>query len=674
MACRKVDVYLKRECEMKPISILIILLFAFTLAACGGGGSSGPAPMAPEEPMEPMEPEPTPEEQAAADAAMKAANDAATTANAAAMAAMDAVNAATLADSMAASDAATAATAAAQAATAAATAVMAGDMATVDAANAAAMAANDAADAANMAASDLNMAEADAQAEAERMAAAEQARIMGLTAAIADPDGDGMVPESGELHHRNRPSAAITFDDDMIVVGGDTLRKNDTNIKNDYEFGNTPAAAEIELPGFDGAVYRRTTEKGAMDTVTVYTDVEEAGDVLFNDFFIATGDDGAQTDDADGFTVTDVTDAQQTAAGEDGETQYDMITFAANVSPAAKHIMSSRIPTTPGTNVIEPTVSRGTGTGGADELIYVFTGSFYGVSGTFRCASACVITLGSGEDDVFTVVDGVSGTPGPVVLTFRPENTVNDTEDQLVVAGVTKDDDYMAFGYWMQTSGSGDNMKYGVGVFEDGAMPYGGATASTEIQQLTGKATYDGSATGMYARKELTVQDGRAVVGNPVDAGQFSADVSLTAYFNNVITVADATVANIDSISNAQRFSISGTVDNFQDASGDMIDSGWSVNLGKASFATFANDGTISAATNSFSGSTGSGSMVGEWEGTFYGDAADKVAADFTDITGGQTAAQQAATANATNYPTSVAGEFTGHFTNGHVIGAFGAK
>ena len=660
---------------MKPISILIILLFAFALAACGGGGSSGPAPMTPEEPTEPMEPEPTPEEQAAADAAMQAANDAATAANAAAMAAMDAVNAATLADSMAASDAATAATAAAQAATDAAAAVMAGDMATVDAANAAAMVANDAAETANMAASDLTMAEADGQEAAEQMAAAEQARIMGLTAAIADPDGDGKLPEPGELHHRNRPSAAITFEDDMISVGGDTLRENDTDIKNAYEFGNTPAAAEIELTGFDGAVYQRTTEKGAMDTVTVYTDVEDAGDVLFNDFFIQTGD-GAQTDTADGFTVTDVTEAQQTAAGEDGETRYDTITFAADVSPAAKHIKSSRIPTTPGTNVIQSTVSRGTGTDGADELIYVFTGSFYGVPGTFTCASACVITLGSGEDDVFTVVDGVSGSPTAVALTFRPENTVDDTEDQLVVAGVTKDDDYLAFGYWMQTSGSGDNMKYGVGVFADGAKPYGadidGSDASAQIQQLAGKATYDGSATGMYARKELTVQDGRAVVGNPVDAGQFSADVSLTAYFCNAEPT-DATVESASSISDDQRFSISGTVDNFQDANGDMVDSTWSVKLGKASFATFANDGTISAATNSFSGSTGSGSMAGEWEGTFYGDATDKAAADFTGITGGQTAAQQAATANATNYPTSVAGEFTGHFTNGHVIGAFGA-
>ena len=634
---------------MKLTSILIILLFAFVLAACGGGGGSSSTPEVPTTPEEPTEPEgPTAEEQAAADAAIMAANDAATAANAAAMAATDAVSAASLADTMAASDAATAATTAAQAATAAAAAVMAGDMATVDAANAAAMAANDAADAANMAASDLNMAEADAQEAEKQRIAAEQARIMGLTMAIADPDGDGNFPEGDELSTNKRPSATMTYEvggDGEIKVGDDTLGKNDINIRNANEFSEK-SEDRIDLTNFDVSVHERVNAKGATDTLTVYSDADEAGDEPFNEYF----DNAAATASGDARVIPAGIDsiADATQDPETGKTVYNTITFGNDFSTVTKYISSSNIPTTPGTRLVQPSTIKNAQN--QDVIVYTFSGSFFGVPGTYQCASACVISLANTPDATFTVVDGPGSTTN-VVLTFKPTTTVNDTHDVHMVADVTPDTDYHSFGYWEQTSAKG---VVSVGVFSGGSMPYAQATdgtfPTTALDALNGTATYEGSAAGLYARKEFSVTDGD-VVGTPVAAGQFSADVELTANFGNTST---AGVVDAGHISANEMFTISGTVDNFQDASGDMI-SNWSMTLNSAHLRAGAADN--SEYTGSFSGTTGKDTQ-GQWTGALFGDST-------ADTTAGENAA--------TMYPSGITGEFTGHFTDGHVIGAFGA-
>ncbi len=637
---------LKRENEMKLTSILIILLFAFTLVACGGGGGSSRTPDPMPDPEMPVEP--TPEEQAAADEATMAANDAATAANAAAMAAMDAVNAATLADTMAASDAAQAATDAAQAATDAAAAVMAGDMATLDAANAAAMAADDAATAATMAASDLITAEEDAVAEAEaetaRMAA-EQARIMGLTAAIADPDGDGKIAgddESDDLTHR-RPGVDPSFEAGGVtkVTEGtsvDQLDSNNPRINNANEF-QPISQSRAELMHYEVSVHQRTTTKGAIDTLTVYTNVEDAGGEAYNEYF--------NEDDFGGSAAGDGIEEVGTDGGvttDEKRTTYNTITFASDeIGEVSKYMSGSKIPTAADRRFeIEST-----------DTTLSFNGQFYGVPGKYTCPSGCVF---------FTDEDGqLSLTAASDDVTFRPTATNNDTEDEHVVAGINPDPDYISFGYWMRETTTGGEKKYGVKAFSGGSMAYGGtaATISSRIGELDGSATYDGSATGMYTRKELEIEDGRAVVGTPVAAGQFSADVSLTAHFGSTAAGTDP-INGSDKISVSEAFSISGTVDNFQDASGDSIDRSWAVNLGQAKFDA-TNDDTVNY-LNTFGGTTGSGALQGQWTGGIYGPsyATDDTTTENIDET-------------TQGYPTGVAGEFTGHFTNGHVIGAFGA-
>ena len=613
---------------MKLTSILIILLFAFTLAACGGGGGSSPDPvdtgMMPTEPTEPM----------AHDVDMSTLLEGYMEVAAGeymidAGAMMD-VGHATF-SCPAGGDACTVMV------NADGTATSTGGMATAMPSQ---MAQDDKA--------------SDDAAETARMVA-EEARIMKLTAAIADPDGDGKVPEPGELTHRTRPTAEFTYDDGgSVSVGNDELGENDTGIKNANEF-DPISSSRIDLMGFDVSVHKRTTTKGYVDTLTVYTDVDDAGDAAWNKYY---------TTDGDGLVEDHVTAATVISDQPDEEeTVYNSITITGDsnsenaVSRKVYRLMrGSQIPTGKGQNRQIKT----------DAEVKTFSGSFNGVPGKYTCSDACNLT--TDDENSLTMVGS---------LTFQPRKTINDTEDEHSVKGVYPDKDYISFGYWMQDTGS----KYGVSVFSGGGTEYGDLVANdgmvtndadTQIKQLVGKATYDGSATGLYARKMLTTEDGRVVVGTPVAAGQFSADVSLTAYFGNdgatVNSPADGEIADLKlgDIPDNKTFHIQGVVDNFQDMQREMIDPSWEVDLNAAEF------GTSTTRANTFKDTTGSGNLAGEWSGGLFGDATDFTAADGANpLETGDS--RSLGLANSTNYPTGVAGEFTGHFTNGHVIGAFGA-
>ena len=165
---------------------------------------------------------------------------------------------------------------------------------------------------------------ADDDAEAARMAA-EQARIMGLTAAIADPDGDGKFPEGDELTTNKRPSAVMTYGvggDGEIKVGDDTLGKNDINIRNANEFSEK-SEDRIDLTNFGVSVHERVNAKGATDTLTVYSDAEEAGDEPFNDYFNSAAT--AATPRVIPVGISSIADATQDL--ETGKTVYNTITF-----------------------------------------------------------------------------------------------------------------------------------------------------------------------------------------------------------------------------------------------------------------------------------------------------------------------------------------------------------
>lgn len=174
--------------------------------------------------------------------------------------------------------------------------------------------------------------------------------------------------------------------------------------------------------------------------------------------------------------------------------------------------------------------------------------------------------------------------------------------------------DYLDFGYWLldYPDDSGE-IHYFLHTFARASMPSG------NVSLVTGSASYQGSATGLYAKK---------VDGAPQSSGQFVADVALLANFGG------------DDVAENDQFEISGSISNFKNRHGEMIDSSWTVILGGASIDR--TDGTSDLA-----GTTGGG----KWKAQFAGS------------TGLRNAMM----------PDSVVGTFDAHLTNGHVGGAFAA-
>ncbi len=239
------------------------------------------------------------------------------------------------------------------------------------------------------------------------------------------------------------------------------------------------------------------------------------------------------------------------------------------------------------------------------------SGMFYGVSGRFVCGSAdCIVTRDS-KDKVTN-----TGT-----ITFTP--TAYDA-DVTMAKYATPDADYTSFGYWMESKKQrDDSYNHDIRTFHHGM---GGALAT--LTSLEGSAEYYGAAAGVYVKKDGA---GDSLV---VTDGDFTADAMLTARFGG------------DTIAVRDRNKISGTISTFMDGS---------TNLGFADLKMGAADIDTATTVGSFAGETNGGGTSGNWSGQLYGSPG-------TD------------TAEAMRFPINVSGEFTGHFSNGHVAGAFGAE
>ncbi len=199
--------------------------------------------------------------------------------------------------------------------------------------------------------------------------------------------------------------------------------------------------------------------------------------------------------------------------------------------------------------------------------------------------------------------------------TFTPKGDVK----TLKVPDASYDSDYLSFGYWISETTTASGSRFEVGTLYAGSEP---VTAGMAV--LTGTATYVGEAAGAYARK-----------GDNPKVGEFTGHASLTADFDPPAGADSAVVGTI-----------SGTISQLVDG-GEAIDPSWMVELQTANIEQAA-AGTDQA---TFDGRTPRG---GNWRGGFFGDTFSQ-------------------TPGANDYPRGVAGDFTGHFENGHVIGAFGA-
>ena len=251
-----------------------------------------------------------------------------------------------------------------------------------------------------------------------------------------------------------------------------------------------------------------------------------------------------------------------------------------------------------------------------------YRGMFDGAPGTYACvATAC--TLSTGADGKLSAVGG--GT-----WRFTPD------EDATV-----DPNDYLRFGFWLNESTDDEGgPAYTVAAFYGGSADPASADANA-IQAVVGTASYSGSATGLYMRKTFA-ENGDPI---PQEGGQFTADANLDANFSGADVSANA------------KHTVTGMITNFMDG-GNAIPGGWALELMKASFGidvSYENYGTFTGKTRRDADTAADGKI---------GPPASLVTLRPTKPTD----------VVEEDMPTGIAGEFTGHFNTGHVLGAFGAE
>jgi hypothetical protein len=321
--------------------------------------------------------------------------------------------------------------------------------------------------------------------------------------------------------------------------------------------------------------------------VVVYTDIDAAGDEEFTDYY--------GTADRPGVTSTISNGVLSLNEDED------------IVSANSGLYSSPHFPKT-GDQVV---------TYGTDERD--FPGRFNGVPGEYSCTGATCRAIANSKGQLINL-EGEWSFDADAPEAGKPHK----------VYGVTPDTDYMYFGYWVQTipGEDGDPTTYKLQTFADGLLEY-----ASIPNGLTGTAKYAGDAAGIYAWKQLRT-DGSA---QRIVAGEFTADVNLTAYFGGL----DVAANDVNSIE--------GTITGFEAADADL--SAWEVELEQETFtATGGNNGVVG-----FTGGTAKGGgNEGQWSANLFGDNEDD--------------------GNDPVQPSGIAGEFDAHFSNGHAAGAFGAE
>ena len=456
----------------------------------------------------------------------------------------------------------------------------------------------------------------DRDEAAEEAKARQVAGTIGPMPVLADADADTAD---------NQPIVSLDDQNRPTFVGD---AHDDTDGSDDPDFADAMMAPAM-ISGWTGATYTRTTpddpatamaDETVVDTVVKYNDKQPPGPQNYNTFF-GTAQPGATGAHASGvLTLTAaVTDDTRGFIGADfGITApHQTIPYAARTDD----------PMT--TSVDESTLGHD------------ISGTFYGVSGTFSCAAGSACPVVSNDMGMLSSLTGWTFRPSASLdmegepLTGTPlTNALN----ALMVQGVIPDADFMIFGYWMQVSQGEMGEVNAFLPIADGTMPYGGDTGT--VASVAGSATYVGPATGLYMSKSLTPQ-GQPT--QPFNSGQFTATATLNAVFGQTTgsTLAPNTL-----------FSISGTIDNFMTADGEMINSLWVVSLEPTTLGAAGTvEGSGTGDSNTFSGVTKGMNLSGSdgaYSGTFYGPAG---------------------TDNA--QPSSAAGMFDAHFSNGHVRGAF---
>ena len=211
-------------------------------------------------------------------------------------------------------------------------------------------------------------------------------------------------------------------------------------------------------------------------------------------------------------------------------------------------------------------------------------------------------------------------------------------DDKAATADVA-DEDYLYFGWWKNEPAEAEEegtFDYGFRTFASGSQPF--TAESDAMEDVEGKATYSGAATGKYALEK------GSRLAPEYEADAFTARASLTANFG------DGEAAG----------TIKGTITDFVNANpaGTSLDN-WEVTLNEIPLtAQCSFESTDSIATmrplmtTRWRRSASVKSTSGVWSGAFFGNGRED----------GQ--------------PGSVAGRFSATFdeANTHIAGSYGAQ
>ena len=455
---------------------------------------------------------------------------------------------------------------------------------------------------------------AELKAEAERVAG-----MIGPDATLADYDADsGTNDQIVSLNATGMP-----------VFQGDPA--SETSM--DPRFTKSDDAP-ASIAGWEGGTYTRTTETGGVtnaDTVVKYNDKAPNTAAEYSTYF-----DGSTETAARGYGS--VTDGVLTLSNGAADSPVMNKLYSIDFGLTAAHQTLPITHDNPDTTEVEDSTS--------------YTGMFTGVPGTFTCTGTCSVS--SDKDGMLShfagtwtfTPDGIKDPNGSGNLTGDP---LTAALMRVMVPGVVPDPDFMILGYWMRTSTAADGtVTHSMRPIYDGLRDYGAVT------NVLGTATYAGPATGLYMSKTLTPQGEPT---GPFASGQFTANAMLVANFGGGNVAAN------------NAFSISGTISNFMNASGEAINPSWVVNLNRRMIGTGGDEpqrniGATDAASHgtgdagTFSGVTDGGplgSVAGMWSGMFHGG-------------------DDSTTTDVVEQPASVSGMFDAHFSNGHVRGSFGAN
>ena len=380
----------------------------------------------------------------------------------------------------------------------------------------------------------------------------------------------------GTLDHEMAIAMAIMMKEQPADIGERTADafKREISIDDDDLTADEMASYHDIGTGWMSQAWTKTDDDMPMageDTTTkvvIYNNIEAPADEEFGDYY-------ALSRDNDGVSSSE----------ENDEMLLVLTLNNAEVGDVADRIVSTGFP-----SAINQTFNYSDDPDSdpaTEDDNRVLTGMFHSVSGTYVCTDTPCTAM-TGMDGKLMTLEGT--------WTFTADNA----ED--MVLGVTPDEDYVHFGYWLEkvTTDEDGAESFAIrGIYGGNGTPY----TSSQVDVLDNiVAEYSGKATGKYMAKTVTPLNELATAAS----GQFVANVSLTAVFGVVLT---ETVE--------KQNTIQGDITGYEDlmnADGTELMAGWKTELGSASLVNFPQTG--------FTGSTTG--VGGTWTGQFYGSAVDR--------------------------------------------------